>query len=283
VAQPVSVGPVPFIGARSIVAGESDRSMAVVIPSDRYGNPVTSPAPDLHVRYPHGETQTLGLTTASSLLWAWIPSRTTAGRAMVTVASPAGNGPERDLLIVPADPVEISFTADAPVRRADGVSFLELKTSGMTDRFGNTVLDGTAVTVTTFSGLGHRSIQRIMTFGGVARALVEMPDSAGLLTVEMTAGEARFSQVLGLEGIVAEAPPVRVNATGPLGVSLVVGPVVGEWGMPVPDGTVVIVESGDGVIARGWTLDGTARVEIPADLDSGLSVSVGGFFIEVGS
>lgn len=282
-ARAVSTIPVPFVGARSIVAGESDRSMAVVIPSDRFGSPVTSPAPGLQVRYPRGEVQTFELTNASSLLWAWIPSSTTAGRALVTVVSSAGAGPERDLLIVPSDPIHVSFTADTPVRRADGVSFLELTTSAIADNFGNTVLDGTAVTVTTISGMGHRSVQKVMTFGGVARALVEMPDSAGPFTVEVTAGEVHFSQVLGLEGIVAEAPPVSVDWAGPLGVSLVVGPVVSEQGMPVPDGTVVTVESGDGAMARGWTLDGTAQIEISAELHSGLLVSVGGFVIEVGS
>ncbi len=70
-------------------------------------------------------------------------------------------------------------------------------------------------------------------------------------------------------------------AKGPLGVSLAVGPVLGRGGSPVPDGTVVTVQSGDGAYARGWTVDGTAVVDIVAGHDSRIWISVGGYVVEV--
>ncbi len=274
--------PVPMVGSRSVVAGDEDRSMVVVIPVDRLGNPVVDEGATVRTRWPDGVVAVIAMRRGVTLQWGWIPSRRMAGPALVTATAGSVPGPERTLRVVPAAIEDLDFEITTEPGRADGVSFIDLKTSPLTDRFGNPVLDGTAVVVETVTPGGARSFQTATTVNGVARARLEVGVEPGRLEIVVSSGGVTARRTVELSPAVAvTVPPVAIEVRP--GPDLVrVGPVVGDLGQLVPDGTpVTVVTPSAGTAVVGLTRSGVAALSVELGDADTIDVSVGGAMLEV--
>lgn len=279
VAGPVAGAPVPMIGARSVTAGGTDRAMVVVVPQDRHGNPVVVAQTNVTTLYPDGTTTQVHPRHTPTLQWLWVPARTRAGRALLIAEADGVAGSEGTLLVVPAPPEMIDFEVDAAVARADGRSLLTVETNQISDRFGNRVLDGTAVTIAAIAPDGSRLVQTVVTVGGIARATIEAPAMAGTLDIEVSIGSAAGRRQITLfPAISSDRPFVDIDvAAGPDRVA--VGPILGDLGQLVPDGTRVTVVGGSGpdeIRATAPTVGGTAVLSIELDGMSELWIEAGG-------
>lgn len=255
------------VGPRTIVAGGNDVTMAVAIAVDRFGNPV----PDgvqldfttIDNDGSSGDTSTTSTSTVThGVVWDALRSDDVAGPVDV-FAGDSGATSGRDRFVeVPGAAIAPDVTTsngDVEPLVADGRSVFTIRTTTITDRFGNVIPDG------------H-----------LARLAVDGPDGSGRLTAKTIDGVARFDVVsparpgpitftASIDGdvgrpleLIAEAGvstlPVEVaSSDGRLGISI--GPVLDERGAVVEDGTVARVRLG-AAVAEVTLKGGTATIEV---------------------
>lgn len=282
-----AVGPLlPVVGARSVVADGTDRSMVVAIPVDEWGNAIAdgSAVTVVH-RDPTGLTSTADATMAHLLGWLELPSGTVAGRGQVWLqAGPNGavTGQQVSLDEVAGPPLPFTVTAVDPTQPgrlgADGQNLLELRTSVLTDRFGNVQPDGTLVTVE-WRGPAGPARASAVTISGVAELSVQAPTLAGTVTVTASArGTATAAPLEVVYPAVVTDVPVdsRVDERG---LVVTVGPVNRTGGTYVPDGTAATVvltdRAGHTVSAAAGLVDGSVVQLLPT------SAMVGAYTVTV--
>lgn len=167
---------VPTIGTRTIVADGSDASMAIVIPRDRWGNPVRDgTAIALRSRQPDGTQRDQTLRIDHLLAWTRLRSGTDAGRTLVTVADQQPDPPAAVLIEFPDWPTGLTLTATPPRAPADGRANVSLRTGVIRDRFGNVVPDGTLVSFVLEGAPRPQRDITAFTIDGVAEAVLRAP------------------------------------------------------------------------------------------------------------
>lgn len=261
----------PLIGARTIVADGVHWSMVVVIPFDRFGNPV-APGTDVEIRAVNrgGRPNDAVVQVDHLLAWRRIVSGTVAGRTTIAVRSGDAVGPEGSIDEVAGWPVAFAITASAPSLPADGQSQLLLRTGTLVDEFGNVLLDGTLVT---FIAEGAEGLSRIpaVTIGGIAEVPLRAPVVPGVMTVHAVVFDVASAPITidALPGPAVGEIGMMATIDANAGVIVVsAGPVLGALAEYVPDGTeVTIALSGAGGRAEAVaTVDGgSARVEFRLD------------------
>ncbi len=233
----------PLVGPRTIIADGTHWGTLSAIPFDAFGNPVAEGTPvQFRLLRPDGSLEMINTRVTNLLAWQRINSSTHAGRTVVVVTAGEAHGPEASLNETPGWPVAFRLSADPPGLPADGSRLLTLRTSPIKDRYGNALLDGTLVTfVVDTPGALPRFIPAI-TIGGIAEAQLQAPTEPTPLTVRAT-----------LYGIISEpltlnfAPGpavgvirIRTSLDEPAGmVWIEAGPLVGQLGQLVPEGTTV--------------------------------------------
>jgi len=273
-----AVGPITaVVGARSIVADGGDRSMAVSMPADVFGNSIADGSVVGVVRRrPDGRTEDQTVFMSHLLAWAVLRSGTRAGRGAVWIQAGTATGPTSDLDEVAAPPVPFTLdVVDPPAAAhtgADGQTPVYLRTSAMHDRFGNLEPDGTLVTIA-WSGSGGASQSSAVTIGGVARFSVIAPSVSGQLTVtgacrgtaSMRPLKLSFGPVIARIGVVAQRSAAGIGVT--------IGPVRRVDGPYALDGTFVDVAASDAAghhaVGSGQLVRGTLTLLLPDSLAPG--------------
>jgi len=175
----------PLVGARSIVADGAHWAMVVAVPFDRFGNPVADDTPvTMRADHPGGWLEEDVVPTEHLLAWKRIWSGTRAGRTAVSVAVQGQSGPEADLLEIAGWPVPFElFVADPEAAVADGRRLLELRTGIIVDAYDNPMPDGTQITFVVEDLDGTTRRIEAYTLDGVARTILEAPDTPGRVSV----------------------------------------------------------------------------------------------------
>ncbi len=270
------VGPVvPLLGSRSVTADRNDRAMLAVIPEDVYGNPQPNgTVVTVNVRRQHGMRSRWTTTVEDGLAWTWIPATTRTGMTSVSVFAGFSSGPTATLQEVPGAPESFTLSADRSALPADGESLVTVETSELRDRYGNRLLDGTAVVFTSnrSAAVGTATAP---TVGGVARTIIRAPQTAGPMTVAASVADVRSSPIeitfepfLGTEDLDAAV----VFGDDKAGVT--VGPVLTTDGHYVADGTRVQVDSAGSTLLC-QTQSGACSVDIFGRPQGPLTVTVG--------
>ncbi|MCB0081037.1 MAG: hypothetical protein KDE47_08915, partial [Caldilineaceae bacterium] len=244
-----AVDPVlPLVGPRSIVADGAHWTMAVTTPRDRWDNPVaegttltlTAQHPVQPGTAPESGVETIETQTRNLLSWARIDSRTTAGRLLISAQAGDGHSPERTVLEVPGPPVPFTLYANPQSAPADGQSWIQIRSDQITDQFGNVLLDGTQATI--LAALPPDEIRTVpaITVDGRLYATLQAPTQPGSMFVRAWIGTAssQATQILFTPGPAVQTIPVSVTWQADT-VSITAGPLVGERGQFVPDGTEV--------------------------------------------
>ncbi len=233
----------PVVGARSIIADGHDRAQIVAIPEDAMGNPTsTGTGVLLRWRHPGGQTGALSLRSRHLVASGWLVSQTAAGRTIVSVSSGTARGAAGDLDEVagPPGPAGFGVVAAEGSAKADGRGLVRLRTTNLADRFGNEMPDGTEVTFA-LEGPGTHGRLPSQTLNGVASTVMTAPQRRG--TFRVTAWcRGRRSRPARLRFAAAGGPQIPVsihwrNQT----LKVHVGPLLGQLGALVPDGTQVSV------------------------------------------
>lgn len=240
----------PLVGSRSIPADQQHWSMVVVVPFDIYGNPVAdNTMVSLKVLHPGNNLEKKEVPVKNLLAWARIYSGTKAGQTVVTTMVGNVAGPEDLLLEFAGLPVSFSLEADPPNLPADGRALLILRTSVLKDKYGNVLPDGTRVTYQIHSP-GEEEVRSLpaYTIGGVAQTPLQAPVQPGIIqAIALVAGvESQPLQVTFTAGPAAGNFPIVVTVNkANQATNLEAGPLLGQLGQFVPDGTPVIFNISD--------------------------------------
>ncbi|NWJ98785.1 MAG: hypothetical protein HXX20_23835, partial [Chloroflexi bacterium] len=267
---------IPLVGGRAIIADAAHWSMVVVVPFDRFGNPVTEGTPlQLKALHPDGRLEDKQLEVKHLLGWEKLYSSTKAGRTTISAMSGETHGPEAVLLEVAGWPVPFTLAAEPESLPADGHQLMTLRTSVIHDKFGNILPDGTLITFEVkevSSGQGEpirRSIPANI-LGGVAEIPLQAPHQPGIIEVYgvVYGVESELRQIaFTKESAASDLLPITVqkNQTTRTLV-LEAGPLLGSLGQFVPDGTPVLFRlsnaSGQPLLFTATSLNGRASVEV---------------------
>lgn len=269
------VGPLlPVVGARSIVADGTDRSMVVAIPVDEWGNSIAegSTVTVAH-RDPRGVASAADTTVAHLLGWLELPSGTLAGRGQVWLQAGANQsvtGHQVSLDEVAGPPLPFTLEAvDATLSTrlgADGQTLVLIRSSVLADRYGNVEPDGTLVTVD-WDGPGGSSRSSATTISGVAQLSLQAPTVPGAVTLTGVARGTATAAPLTLDfpAVVTDVP-VEIRSDD-RGLVVTVGPVDRVGGTYVPNGTVATVTlvdtAGHRISGAAGLVDGVVELLLP--------------------
>ena len=137
----------PLVGPRTIVANGADETLAVLLPTDRFGNQVAD-GTDTSIMWeqPGDVDASASPETFDGMAWALIPSGEIAGPTTVRATANATEtvrGSTVRIDEVPGTVRDITLTATETMGLADGRSVVALHTDELVDAFGNTLADGT--------------------------------------------------------------------------------------------------------------------------------------------
>ena len=238
----------PLVGPRSMVTGGDHWTMAVTTPRDALDNPVAEQTlVTFRVQHPTAPDQppatgleTLEAHTQHLLAWARIYSGNYAGAMLLAANADFGHSPERTVMETPGLPVSFHLLADKRRVPADGRQLVRLTSSQITDRFGNVLLDGVHVTVLAdIPGQDRRSLPATTVDGRIYTTL-QAPSQPGTMTVQAwIAGVASAPLPIEFTPGPAVQPILVVTQKAATGMTLIAGPLVGQLGQFVPDGTAV--------------------------------------------
>jgi hypothetical protein len=173
-----------YLGPKDILAGNTDYSMLVVIPTDHFDNPM---ADGLQVQEKHQFENTMSsqsLTTKNLLAWTNINSTKKTGRILVTGSCGNASSKEMTSLVLPNTATNFNITHHRNHEYADGNQIVTFTSSIIKDEFGNLVSDGTMVYFNIKESTGIKLQARGTTINGVAKARLLHPEHEEEWTVE---------------------------------------------------------------------------------------------------
>ena len=267
------------VGGRSIVADGADLAMAVALPQDARGNPMPDGTEiDLSLRRPDGTTQQELLRMSGLLGWLRFKAITVAGRTASAAITGSSNSPETDIRETAGHPVPFTLSVLGPAAPADGKSLRVVRTSPLTDAFGNVLPDGTSVMFTLDSPDG-RGRAWSLTIKGVAELSIPASEQSGRTTVSAWSHGTTSPKVDVVFVPDVTKVPLVAKRVGPWSIKVSVGPIVGILGGYLADGTPIALSFGDGTTqnstSQGSLADGTFEQIVTADDDvHTVSVSV---------
>ncbi len=233
----------PLVGARAITADAEHWSMVVLIPFDRFGNPVSEGTRvQILILHPDKRIETQWVNVQHLLAWVRVYSGTKAGRT--SIATQIGNvhGFEGTLLEVPGWPVPFHINANPQSLAADGQKLTTLQTDIIRDKFDNVIPDGTLVTFVVQAPDGTQSYLPTSTINGVATIPFQAPKQAGQFVVQVVVLNVA-SVALPLTftaGPSVATFPLAFHKTTTAGIYTIdAGPLLGALGQYIPDGTPV--------------------------------------------
>lgn len=265
---------VPLVGPRTIIADETDRTMVVALPMDRFGNPVASGTPvDISFGRTTGEPLLRQeVSVAAGIAATQVRSGPKSGRVAVQTLVGDADGPLNFFDEVASTPVAVSLVAAGAPALADGFSLFEVETNELRDGNGNLLPDGVVATfrVTGASGISQTTAT---VQNGVARTTLEAPDRPGPVDVRVrVSGVDSESLTIDFAPAVIEIP---ISATIEPGVQarveVAIGPVNLASGGYVPDGTPLLLElrtgattntSTDALVVRSGALRGGTEMVV---------------------
>ena len=166
-----------YLGPRSIQAGNRDYSMLVVIPTDKFDNPLSeNTSVKINEQFLDNITSTEE-KTKNLIAWKNIMAKEKAGSILVSSSYITTNSNELTTVIYPSNPTNFVISFNRNHSFADGNQITELTTSKLLDEFGNTISDGTIVEFNIVTTENTILKTRATTINGFAKAKILHPDS----------------------------------------------------------------------------------------------------------
>jgi hypothetical protein len=229
-----------YIGPPSIVAGNTQFSMLVSIPTDSFDNPKSdSTLVDIKHQFLDEITNKIEYSK-DFICWERIYAPTKSGKVIVTSTCEKTSIKENEIIIYPS--IARSFTIDYNRNHdfADGNQVTTLTTSIIVDQFGNTVSDGTLICFQIKNSQGLLLKTYGTTIAGQAKAQMIHPDKAD--TYEVIGYVSGIAQSNTISITYKTIVDYIVFSFGNNNRKLVVGPIKSFMGQLIPDGNKVAVK-----------------------------------------
>ena len=167
---------IPLVGPNTITADGKSWSVMSIVPFDQFANPVADGTPvTFRVFHPGNILEEFIRDTDHLMAWSRINSRTIAGKTFISAQIGEAYGKEVSILQTPGWPAPFTLTNE-PVRvPADGLTLTHVRTSRITDQFGNVIPDGSLVTLVVTDAEGRRRHLPTQTVDGFAEVAIQAP------------------------------------------------------------------------------------------------------------
>ncbi len=226
-----------YFGPRQILAGNTDYTMLVVIPTDPMDNPYPSNSTVTIREQFYGQKDSTRVKTQHLMAWKNIYSRSQTGKILVSANCHNSSTQELTSLVFPFTATDFNISSHAMHLYADGNQLLELRTSSITDAFGNVISDGTMVEFIITNSGGYRLKTFGETLNGVAVAKILHPEFPDRWKVKAYIAGLAKSNALELDFTsVLDEIPVTLSQGNR---HITVGPLTSFMHQLVPDGVRV--------------------------------------------
>jgi hypothetical protein len=229
-----------YLGPKTILSASKESSMLVMIPTDQYLNPV-SKGTEVTVKEESGESdQQLSYTTRHGYVAHLINSSEHAGRRIFGGFTREAGTIQQDLLVQSGWPVSFQLVANEYFPFADGRSVTKFTSKVLVDKGENPVQDGTLIYLSVYEGELLVGYFTGKTVNGRVSFHVLNPGHACLRTYIASSTSGQKSNQIPLDYNEYQIQfLVRYNQDLE---GIEVGPVQGNLGQLVPEGTRVTLE-----------------------------------------
>ncbi|NER11602.1 hypothetical protein SAMN06265375_10328 [Muriicola jejuensis] len=277
-----------YLGPGNIMAGRTDHTILVAVPSDVYGNPLPDGTSLTLRKQVAGVLESEGLNTNSLFAWKRVYSEERATRGFLSVIAEGSHSKELTFDIHPAAPVDFEISYSRNHSYADGNQVITFSTSVLKDPYNNTVSDGTLVSFLITNSGGKILRAQGTTIHGIATARMLHPDRADQWIVRALVEGIATSPEIQVEFLpVMRSFSVKWNASTS---HLDVGPVESFLKQFQPDGLRVILKVTDeqnipvaelsGELSVGYARFDLGQLGLPSG-KYGASVEIGGITKEI--
>jgi len=223
-----------YIGPPSIIAGVTDYTMLVTIPTDTYDNPLED-GTSVAVKHQFENTITeTNVRLKNGIAWENIYSTRKSGRILVSASCNRINSKELTTLVFPAKATDFKIEIARVHQFADGNQVINLITSKITDEYGNVVSDGTLVNfiIEDTKGAKLKAIGTILNGVATAKMLHPSEKETWKVTAYITGTAKSDEMVVNFETAVEDFPVKHSYDHR----TITVGPIKSFMQQLIPDG-----------------------------------------------
>jgi hypothetical protein len=225
-----------YLGPKSILAGNTDYTMYVVIPTDNFDNPLPD-STEVQIREQFLNNIDLFKVKTNHLI-AWKNHFAKQKAGILTVASSCNNtnSGEFNSVIYPSNPVNFTINYQQNHAFADGNQLTQLTTSVLKDAYNNTVSDGTLVDFI-ISTQNKQLKTSASTINGIATAKILHPDAPSTWKIKayVTGLASSNSIYVDFKSIINDFNVAFSEQNR----QIIVGPLHSFMNQIIPDGAVV--------------------------------------------
>ncbi len=229
-----------YVGPPSIIAGGTDYTMQVVVPTDIYDNPLPdSTAMQLKHQFLESEKE-VDLYSKDMIGWLNIFSYRQSGRLLMSSKVRETASKEFSIEVFPSLPEDFQISSQRKHSYADGNQISEFITSVLKDEYGNIVSDGTLVEFKIKDKEGAILQTQSGTVNGQAIGKMLHPDHQDFWEVRAFVPGIAKSNVIQLEyaSVLDDFEVQFFNDNR----EIVVGPLLSFMDQLIPDGAIVALK-----------------------------------------
>ena len=242
--ESIAISPIEsYVGPPVVVAGGEDFSMMVAVPTDRWDNMIPNETEIVISEMFQGDLQTHNEVISNRIAWKRVFSPNLSGK--INLAATMGSVATKQKTVEVKSQVAEAFSIEVSKIHvyADGNEMLTLKTSPITDRFGNLLTDGTSVQFKVTTSDQMIATSSGATINGIAQTKFLHPEAPSQWTIqgfvqgmaESEQFELEFKSVIdGFQVNLTEAPT-----------QIIAEPLRNYMGQLVPDGVQGILKFDD--------------------------------------
>ncbi|MBT8302463.1 MAG: hypothetical protein KJO63_14125 [Maribacter sp.] len=226
-----------YLGPRSIIAGNIDYSMFIIVPTDMFDNTFTN-GTEVIVKHQFEDTISQNIIEIENLVaWTTIGASEKAGRLLVTASCNTTDSKELTSLVYPSNAIDFTISSKRDHQYADGNQIISFSSSVITDQFNNTISDGTLVTFIIADKAGNLLQTSGITINGVANAKLLHPvkEERWQITAYITGVAKSNTLTIDFKAAVKDYP-ITFNDENR---TLFVGPIKSFMNQNIPDGLEV--------------------------------------------
>ncbi len=231
-----------FNGPKELFAEDEDASMIVAIPHDPFGNPLLPPSTvnfrsNFEGKLKEESNAEIKHLTAYKIT----KSKSKQGKYIIGVNSSEANAQEQELIIGANMPSSFTIELLSFYPFADSRQNIHIKTDVIKDNLGNIVADGTMINFIIKQNEELYGVYQSYTIGGIANIYIQNPNNATVWQITGGLYDNIISNEITLN-FSKNINDFKLHWNHDKKI-LNVGPVIGDLGQFVPDGSEVRISS----------------------------------------
>jgi hypothetical protein len=260
-----------YAGAKTMVVGSRQTAMEVVIPKDRFGNPVTDGNPaQFNFSYPGSLSKVEDRAISNMVASITLAAGENSGHILIGASSGEAMAIEETIELTPAWPVSFDIQITSCIPYADPRQNIVLTSNVIKDQKNNKVADGTVVYFTVSAQNRMVAQYRSFTSNGIAEVYIQNPDHATTWTINAAIAGGIQSNAI-IQEFKTYVQQISVNYEQKQR-TFVIGPVTGHLGQMVTDDLPVellLQNEKTSMELSGKTENGFCRLKLPVDFPKG--------------